>query len=148
MPQFLCIGMHTIYTNEFPSTLEAVGQVLAEALDVLIRHDWCPQGNCFSVRLCIEEALVNAVRHGNKGVAEHRVCLEIREDGERCRIRVRDQGEGFDPNSISMPDCEEFGGRGVCLIKHFMDDVSFDRESNCLEMVFRKGGCCSGNPTE
>lgn len=127
----------TLYSNEFPSTIKAVGEVLSEAIEVVKQCDWCCDHMSFSVRLCIEEALVNAVRHGNKENAEPSVRLDISEDGECCRIRVTDHGNGFDPSSIVMPDCDEPGGRGVCLIKHFTDDVQYNHDDNCLEMVFR-----------
>ena len=52
---------------------------------------------------------------------------------------MRDEGEGFDPNSISMPPCDQLGGRGVCLIKHYMDEVTFDHAQQCLDMVFSRG---------
>ena len=126
----------TIYTNEFPSTTQALGETLTAALDSLVDHDWCSKDNSFSIRLCLEEALVNAVVHGNKNQPDRMVRIEISEVNGRCRICVEDQGKGFDPDGMAMPDCRELGGRGVCLIKHYMDDVRFDQENNCLRMEF------------
>lgn len=128
-----------LYTKEFPSTVHAIGETLVEALDVLLDHGWCTKEQCFGLRLCIEEALVNAVGHGNHHRPDQVVRIEILQEGEYCRIRVKDEGHGFDPDSVTMPDCTELGGRGVCLIKHYMDDVRFNCEDNCLEMVFPRG---------
>lgn len=128
----------TLYTAEFASTADALARTLVEALDALIKHKWCTREDSFCIRLCIEEALVNAVVHGNKNRSDRAVKVEIIEDGDRCTIRVKDQGEGFDPSSVEMPDCTQLGGRGVCLIKHYMDDVRFDCEKKSFEMSFSR----------
>lgn len=130
-----------VFKKSFRSTTEEIGAALNEALEVLHSKGWCKcQESRFSLRLCIEEALVNAKIHGNKNEAGSIVELEITEDGAMCRIRVSDEGCGFDPNLVEMPDCDELGGRGVCLIKHFMEELRFDKDCNCLEMAFRRGG--------
>ena len=81
---------------------------------------------------------MNAVVHGNKNLPERQVSIEITEQGDRCVICVRDEGEGFDPSIISMPECNQLGGRGVCLIKHYMDDVFFNGADGCLQMEFTR----------
>ena len=138
-----------LYTSEFPSTAEAIGQALREALQVLVLHNWCTEDKSFFMRLCLEEALVNAVRHGNKNTPTLKVRVDICEQGdEHCHIYVQDEGEGFDPHAVSMPDCSQMGGRGICLIKHFMKDVQFNIVDKCLEMVFsRDTFCCCETTT-
>jgi serine/threonine-protein kinase RsbW len=132
--------LKTLFSKKLPSTMEAVGKTVNEAVDVLCSHEWCKDDTAqFSLRLCLEEALVNAMVHGNANEAARHVQIEIAEEGERCHVRVSDEGKGFDPQAIEMPDCNQLGGRGVCLIKHFMDDVRFDRAKHCLEMTFRRG---------
>lgn len=134
------------FSKEFSSTTASVGEALTEALGVLHERGWCTDEDNFCVRLCIEEALVNAVVHGNKNEPKRIVRIDMFEDGDCCRIRVRDEGEGFNPESVSMPGLDQMGGRGVCLIKHYMDDVQFNCGDHCLEMVFRRGSfsCSSG----
>lgn len=134
----LFVMNQNLYTKEFPSTIEAVGDTIRGALKVLKDHNWCSSDHDFCIRLCIEEALTNAVIHGNQNNADRCVRLDIYEDGECCHIRVTDEGKGFDPDTIHMPDCEELGGRGVCLIKHFMEGVRFNIDKNALEMIFNR----------
>jgi len=55
---------------------------------------------------------------------------------------VRDEGEGFNAEDIELPDCEQLGGRGICLIRHFMDHVEFNEAEHCLEMRFSRKACC------
>lgn len=139
---------HRFFTKEFASTTAAVGEALTEALHCLHERGWCTDEDNFCVRLCIEEALVNAVVHGNRGEPDKRVHIELFEEGDCCRIRVRDEGDGFDPESVSMPGFDEMGGRGVCLIKHYMDHVHFNCDDHCLEMVFRRGSfSCASEET-
>ena len=127
-----------VYSTSFSSTPEAIMNALTEALKALVGDGWFSQNQSFSVRLCLEEALVNAVEHGNSNRPDLSVHLDIVEEDSRCVIRVRDEGEGFDPASLEMPDCETLGGRGVCLIKHFMEDVHFNCDEKCLEMRFTR----------
>ena len=137
-----------LYQKEFESTIEAVGSAINGALAALVNHQWCTHDDSFCLRLCIEEALVNAVVHGNKNEEHRCVRVDIFDEGDSCRIRVRDEGEGFDPDSISMPPCDQMGGRGVCLIKHYMDEVTFDHAQQSLDMVFGRGtfpGCEQGS---
>lgn len=134
--------MKTVFSKELKSTTEAIAKTLSEALDVLAKHNWCNEEHTFNIRLCLEEALVNAVVHGNQNRPECVVSINICEDGDVCTISVKDQGGGFDLNSVEMPDCSEPGGRGVCLIKAFMEDVHFDCDNHCLEMSFNRDTFC------
>ena len=128
----------TLFRKVLESTTQAVGKTLNEALQALSDHHWCSTDESFFMRLCLGEALVNAVVHGNKGKPERKIEIHIFEDEGCCRILVRDEGEGFDPATITMANCDELGGRGVCLIKHYMEHVHFNCAENALEMVFHK----------
>lgn len=129
----------TVFAREFPSTTKALAETLTHALDALVAHNWCSLEDSFCIRLCIEEALVNAVVHGNKNQPDQHVHIEIVEEGDTCTIRVRDEGEGFDPKQVEMPECNQLGGRGVCLIKHYMQNVFFNGDEGCLQMEFTRG---------
>lgn len=134
--------MNTVFKKELKSTPEAIASTLSEALDVLTTHNWCNEDHTFNIRLCLEEALVNAVVHGNQNRPDCTVSIDICEHDDMCTISVRDQGEGFDPTGVEMSDCSELGGRGVCLIKAFMEDVHFNCEEHCLEMTFNRETFC------
>jgi len=126
-----------LYKAAFPSDYEAVMRALDEGLAALTSCGCIPKDKEPCARLCLEEALVNAVRHGN-GCDERRlVKLEILRDKEFFRVRVCDEGKGFRPEDVQLPAPDKPGGRGICLIRHFVDEVRFDEESKCLEMLFR-----------
>ena len=91
------------------------------------------------VRLCLEEALVNAIRHGNGLIPERKVRIELQEcSNGTCTIRIHDEGKGFSPDAVASPKTEQLGGRGICLIRHFMDCVGFNSNDHCFEMALRR----------
>ncbi len=126
-----------LYKAAFPSDYEAMMHALDEALGALIKGGCIPKDKESCARLCLEEALVNAVRHGNGCDQTRLVKLEVIRETDHIRVRVCDEGNGFRPDDIQLPDPEKPGGRGICLIRHFVDEVRFDEETKCLEMLFR-----------
>ena len=83
------------------------------------------------VGLALRESVINAIKHGNKNDAAKRVVVEFAKERAALTVRVRDQGEGFDPRVVSNPLAPENllrpTGRGIFLIRHFMDDVRIER---------------------
>jgi len=87
------------------------------------------------VGVAIRESVINAIKHGNKSDAAKHVFVEFetatKANVPELAIRVRDQGEGFDPEQVANPlDPENLlksSGRGICLIRNFMDDVQLQR---------------------
>lgn len=79
--------------------------------------------------LAVREAVMNAVMHGNKERDDRSVRVEYSLSAEQIRIDVTDQGEGFDPGQLHDPLSSENllreGGRGVYLMRQFMDEVNF-----------------------
>lgn len=129
----------TLYSAEFPSTFDAMGGVLEETLDTLRAEGYVSGEREPEVRLCLEEALVNAIRHGNGLDAHRKVRLELHEQADGCcNIRIHDEGKGFSPDDVDAPRTEQLGGRGICLIRHFMDCVGFNRRDHCFEMALRR----------
>src|SRR5688572_15217595 len=85
--------------------------------------------------VAIRECVVNAIKHGNRSDASKHVFVEFetasRASGPELMICVRDQGEGFDPDLVADPLAPEnllkSSGRGIFLIRSFMDDVQLRR---------------------
>lgn len=129
----------TLFSIEFPSTFDAMGEVLEDSLATLRREGYVSGNREPEVRLCLEEALVNAIRHGNRLDADRKVRLELHEQPDGCcTIRIHDEGKGFSPDDVAAPKTEQHGGRGICLIRHFMDCVGFNRHDHCFEMALRR----------
>ncbi len=85
---------------------------------------------CVSIRECV----INAIKHGNQHDASKRVFVEfhtVLDTVPEMMIRVRDEGKGFDPEEVADPLAPENllkgSGRGIFLIRNFMDDVQLQR---------------------
>ena len=92
-----------------------------------------------AIELSLREALANAVLHGNGANHRKRVRVECYKQADEALVLVvRDNGRGFDPARLKDPthaenlfrDC----GRGIFLIRHFMDDVQFRRGGREIRM--------------
>ena len=86
------------------------------------------------VGVAVRESVINAIKHGNRNDASKRVFVEFGTsmgDVPELSIRVRDQGEGFDPELVANPlDPENLlksSGRGIFLIRNVLDDVQLRR---------------------
>ena len=97
----------------------------------------------FAVHLAVEEAFLNAVKHGNKMDPAKSVMIEYAVDPEKVEIRMTDEGPGFDPATIPDPRVGENlyrpEGRGLLLISAYMHVVEYSDRGNSLRMVRYKG---------
>ncbi|HWO35873.1 MAG TPA: ATP-binding protein [Candidatus Acidoferrum sp.] len=121
-----------------PSEIKAISPLM-DRLMRLIEGSHCVCGEEASVELALAEALNNAVVHGNRLDREKLVQVLCRcELGKGISLVVKDQGLGFDPNTVPDPtSAENIGadhGRGIWLMKTVMDEVSFERSGTEVRM--------------
>src|SRR5690349_7985823 len=92
----------------------------------------------FGVRLALEEAIVNAIKHGHKGDLGKTVRLRVRLTPHELAAEVEDEGPGFNPDAVPDPlapeNLEQPGGRGVFLMRHYMTAVEFNTCGNCVKL--------------
>jgi len=137
-----------LYEIEIPSALEHLGEAQQGALAALLDNDWIDSDQVFYAQLCLEEALVNAITHGNKSDKTRKVRLVMEEDGDLLTIRVFDEGEGFTAENVKLPATDKLNGRGVCLIRYCMEEVTYNQEGKFLEMVMRRKCLAEGDPSD
>jgi len=138
-----------------PSEIEGVSP-LVDRLMRLIEGSHCVAGEESAVELALEEALSNAVIHGNR-MDRHKLVQVLC----RCQLRkgicvvVKDQGQGFDPSAVPDPTApENIGaecGRGIWLMKSVMDEVSFERggaEVRMRKVPTRQAGTVCESPAK
>src|SRR5882757_8146615 len=125
-------GQH-IVRLEFSSAFEMLDfvQVVSDHLAHAVGLD---EDSMHWVSVAIRESVINAIKHGNRSDSSKHVFVEFETattDVPQLAIRVRDQGEGFDPEQVANPlDAENLlksSGRGIFLIRNFMDDVQLKR---------------------
>ena len=101
-----------------------------------------PQRDVFAVRLGLEEALVNAFKHGHQGVTNKEVRVRYKVTDEEVVVEVEDQGPGFNPTSVPDPTAEEnlgrTGGRGLLLMRHYLTGVRYHGRGNCVTLLKRR----------
>jgi len=121
-----------------PSAIQAISP-LVDRLMRLIEGSQCVPGEEFGVELALREALANAVVHGNNEHPRAKIHIRCRcWPGKEISIVVTDQGKGFDfgmtggNGLISDPLSER--GRGIHLMKAYMDDVHFERGGSEVHM--------------
>ena len=108
--------------------MESVAEVetAAEALAVEAGLD---EDARFHVAMAVREAVVNAVLHGNRLDPAKQVNVHLENTGDALVFVIGDQGEGLDPESLPDPLAPEnllrSSGRGIFLIRSFMDEVHF-----------------------
>ncbi|MBL7071636.1 MAG: ATP-binding protein [Candidatus Omnitrophica bacterium] len=92
----------------------------------------------FDIRLSFEEALRNAIEHGNDYKKDLSVAVAYEVDAESIEIEIEDQGRGFDVKKVADPRDEENimkeSGRGVFLIYKLMDKVRYNKKGNKIIM--------------
>jgi serine/threonine-protein kinase RsbW len=121
---------------------------------ILRRAEACDYSkkDLFAIRLALEEALSNAIHHGNGDDPAKQVTVEYEVTRQQARITVRDQGRGFRPEQLPDPCCDEKltdpNGRGVLLMKAYMDEVTFNRQGNGVTLVKRPGPADAAQPGE
>jgi serine/threonine-protein kinase RsbW len=125
---------HQIVRLEFSSAFEMLDfvQVVSDHVSHSVGLD---DDSAHWVSVAIRESVINAIKHGNRNDASKHVFIEFEtarpSNVAELKIRVRDEGEGFDPGMLADPLAPEnllkSSGRGIFLIRNFMDDVQLER---------------------
>ena len=112
-----------------PSEIRLVDMV-HEVSQILAELAGFTPDDALNVGLAVREAVINAILHGNKKEPSRTVSiqLDVRQAGG-IEIKIRDQGEGFDPAGNPDPTDDDHvlnsSGRGILMIRAFVDDVGF-----------------------
>ena len=113
-----------VVKNDLRSIIEPKEAILSE----LERHGY-PECDIFAIKLALEEALTNAVKHGNANDPAKQVKVQYSVDDERTIVIVSDQGRGFMPEDVPDCTCAERlpvpSGRGIMLMKAYMDKICY-----------------------
>ncbi len=113
-------------------------KVQQQILDAAERHGFNEQ-SLFAIKIAVEEALVNAIKHGNKLDPDKRVMIDATISPNEAEISIEDEGPGFDRGSVPDPLAEENlekpSGRGILLIESYMNQVKWDHGGRRVRML-------------
>lgn len=131
----------TFETCVIPSDQRETAVPKQAVLRELQRHRYSAK-DAFAVKLALEEALTNAIKHGNRNDPSKKVTVRYAVSAEKAVVIVRDEGPGFEPAQV--PDCtapERLplpNGRGIMLIQSYMDEVCFRDNGRELYLMKRR----------
>jgi serine/threonine-protein kinase RsbW len=125
-------------TEQFiPSETGAGQRILEDVLGQLAAQAWA-EHEVHGIHLALEEALVNAIRHGNRSDINKRVHVTCKLSASRLWVQIRDEGPGFNPEDVPDPTepdrLEVPSGRGIMLMRAFMSRVEYNEIGNCVVM--------------
>lgn len=93
-----------------------------------------------NIMISVTESVNNAIKHGNKLDPKKNVILSCEFDENKVMFSIEDSGDGFDisqlPDPTSPEKIEEIGGRGIFLMKHLADEVTFKENGKLVELTF------------
>ncbi len=139
-----------LYQNSIEITGDSseVKTVIDEVLDKA-RLSGFSEDNIFAIHLALEEALTNAVTHGNKMDPRKKISVNYEFTEEKFDVTIQDSGEGFDPDEV--PDPRQNGnlfkpsGRGLLLMQEYMDSAEFNPAGNKVHMLKYKTASSDNN---
>ena len=129
-----------LYTLQLPSKEESITK-LEELIENLSDTYGISEDTFANMMTCLNEALINAIKHGNKMDPDKKVIVNADVDNKRIIWTVSDEGPGFDYAHLADPtapeNVENLTGRGVFIMKHLADQCVFNSLGNEVELHFK-----------
>lgn len=129
------------FSERIPSDTARGREVQEQIVSGMEQRGFSPR-DVFGVRLALEEALVNAIKHGNRMDPNKSVQVDWTLSESGVRVVIEDEGEGFDVADVPDPTDDENldkpGGRGIMLMRSFMSVVEYNESGNRLILEKRK----------
>lgn len=127
-------ALRFIIPSDFTEGREVQKRIMAE----VNRFQYVPDA-LFAINLALEEALINAIKHGNKFDRAKSVRIQAKITADEAMIEVEDEGGGFDRASVPDPTAEEnierLHGRGILLMEAYMNEIEWLRGGRRVRMV-------------
>jgi len=128
---------------EIPSD-PAEARKIQEDIERQLQASQFSEKEIFSIKLALEEALVNAIKHGNQFDRNKKVRITYKLDRDCFKINISDEGNGFDPDEVPDPtaieNLERPCGRGLMLMRYYMTEVQFSVTGNSVSMTKLRNG--------
>ncbi len=125
------------FDESIPSETDRGVEVILSLIGHLEENRWSAK-DVFGVHMAMEEAVMNAIKHGNQRDPGKKVHIKICLTVDSLYARVTDEGPGFDPTDVPDPTLEENldkpSGRGLMLMKKFVDEVTYNESGNSVEL--------------
>ena len=125
-----------------PSDFES-GQQVVERIVESVSRAGIEGRDLFGIRLSVDEAVTNAIKHGNKQSPDKSVRVAFLLNEQIVRIEIEDQGGGFAPEDVPDPTAPEnldrASGRGLMLMRQFMTRIEYNTKGNVVILEKSRG---------
>jgi serine/threonine-protein kinase RsbW len=130
-----------LFSQAFSSDLHESASIQQQIMDIWLKNG-VSDGDLPDLQLALEEGLANAVKHGNQLDPAKQVKVECQLlDDCMIRVTIEDEGAGFNPEEVPDPtdfeNLDKPSGRGIVLMRAFMDEVLYNDEGNQLTFCKR-----------
>ena len=158
---------HNEFEFELENDRNLIAPLVGFLQEGIIRLGLCGEADQMRIGIALDEALVNALYHGNLELSselreqdsdtyqtvadqramqapycDRRIFVHAKLSADEAVFVIRDEGPGFDPASLPDPtdpsNLEKVSGRGILLMRTFMDDVLFNHDGNCVRLIKRR----------
>jgi len=123
---------HNTFHLKLPANSENL-DIIRKFVSGIAENIGFDEENIYQIELAVDEACANVIKHAyrNTNTSPREISVTVKEKVDRIEIAIADKGVGFNPNTLKIPNMDEYlkrmkpGGLGVHLIKTLMDKVTF-----------------------
>ncbi len=130
-----------VYNNTFLSTRDNKNSIISSIIEKLKEIDGTVNIDDFDLNLILDEAIINAMEHGNSWDPEKNITIKIYYTGKDVQILIEDEGSGFNYNDLDNNDLKwqpdsslDLRGRGIFLLKQLCD-IEWINRGNVIKIV-------------
>ncbi|ADU65660.1 ATP-binding region ATPase domain protein [Desulfurispirillum indicum S5] len=128
-------------TMVFASDLDEVATYAKHIVERIPDGYFTPK-KLYRVRLAVDEAMTNAIMHGNKSDTTKSVQVNLHCNSHGINISITDEGDGFDQRAVPQPTADEnllrTGGRGIYIVAHYADSLTYNDKGNQVTLAFAR----------
>ena len=140
-PELPCV----LWERSIPSCIELKPEVLDTIMSFMRERGLIGEDDEHWLALCLDEALINAILHGNEGDETVQVRIQVGTEGGKWIVRIDDQGDGFTPDDVPDQDDSDSllleHGRGIHLMREWLDRLTYYRGGASVVMAKERAPC-------
>jgi serine/threonine-protein kinase RsbW len=129
------VGDIAVWHRESVQSVEEMAHVI-QTITAALSHAGLQEKGIFRLHLALEEAIVNANKHGHNGDWSIPLTVRYHANENGVVVEIEDQGLGFDPDEVPDPlapeNLERPSGRGLMLMRTYMSGVCHNAQGNCV----------------
>lgn len=135
-------GGEVVMRRSWPSRLDLKQEAMDAVAETLIQRGWVAETDRSWLMLCLDEAVTNAMLHGNEGDPRLEIDIAVAADAKRWQVAVSDRGDGFPMSAVPDPEDPESllleHGRGIRLMRSWLSSLTYWRKGATVVLSRRR----------